>query len=161
MNDFSFKRSEQASADKMSAGRKGGMVPKKYVFGGLVGLACLTFGLVAGFNRGYESKKIGFQNFGSTSQGTSIGSKSLFLRKGQAVIVDYDVQVEHGGLYVHLFNSWDPPGRSTTENIKLVKTGSGQRRIPVSKTGLYRLSIKGSPDGTGYDVSYTVYWKVE
>lgn len=73
------------------------LVPKTVVFIalGVILFLFLTFsGLL---NRGYESKTISFLNVSLTSEGRGFGSKRLFIRKGQTITANYEVQVERGG----------------------------------------------------------------
>lgn len=137
------------------------VIPKKYIFGGM-GLVVISVLILTGVaSRGYESKTIQFFGVGSASQGTSLGFKQLLLRQGQTLVIDYDLDIERGGLHVHLMNYRDPPGSGNTDLHRITQSGEGQLRIPVEETGLYRLLIRGAPDGTGYHLTYTVYWKTE
>ena len=51
--------------------------------------------------------------------------------------------------------------RFSTGQVRIRQSASGQLRIPISDTGVYKLWIQGIPDRDGYHVSYTVSWKTE
>jgi len=107
-------------------------------------------------NRGSESKTIRFSNASKITSGYTLGSKRVFLRKGQTFTADYEVQIETGGLYIRLRKLWAPFNTPATGQLRVKQSGSGQLRIPVPETGMYHLWIDGSPDRDGYDLSYTV-----
>jgi hypothetical protein len=137
------------------------VIPKKVVFGGLfvVVFFFLTFsGLLS---RGFESKTIRFSGVSRTSYGTGLGFKVMFLRAGQVFTADYDTQLKRGGMLIWFRKAYDPPGSQALSRVKVSQSGSGQIRVPIPETGLYRLMITGTPDGDGYDLSYDLSWRAE
>jgi hypothetical protein len=154
---------DQTTASEAAESREM-IIPKKVVFAGL-GVVVLLFLAVSGMlNRGYESKTITFLGIGRSSYGSGFGPKRFFLRKGQVFTADYSAEVERGGLRIHLskmYGGLDPGTDSRIGHARLMHTGSGQLRVTVPETGVYRLWINGAPDRDGYKLSYKVSWRTE
>lgn len=110
---------------------------------------------------GYESKHIAYGGFASTDSGTEIGSRTVHLRQGQTFVVNYEAEIEKGGLAVRVAKSFARLDAPDEDAVSLVRSGKGQLRIPVRETAFYTVYIYGSPRGDGYDVTYTVSWGPE
>jgi len=136
------------------------LIPKKYVFGALGGIILLVLIVFSGVHtRGYESKTVRFAKIAKSSSGHSLGSKRVFLRQGQTFTVDYDVEIDHGRLYLRLRDFWSLPNEPAIREVRVSQSGTGQFEVPIPKTGVYQLWISGLPDKNGYALSYTVSWK--
>lgn len=85
---------------------------------------------VAGlFHRGYESKRIAFSGASRIESGRGFGATTMHLRRGQSLVLQYDAEIEHGGLTVRLTKRFAPlaavPGGAKT----IDRSGSGQLRV--------------------------------
>lgn len=123
--------------------------------------------LVLGFGywsatHGYESKHVRYDGgFSGSSSGVSSDDNSIFAFKGQTITVDYNVkQLRRGRFWVHVFSAWGPVGQRDSVSRYIESTGPGSVELIARETGRYYVSCDGSPDGNGYDVTYTASWRV-
>jgi hypothetical protein len=137
--------------------RRGG----RWLLGGGALLLLVPLYAAGLFHRGYESKSIAFSGFSRVESGRSFGARTMHLRQGQTLVVQYDVDIRHGDLRVWLNKRFQPladvPGGSAT----ITSSGAGELRFPIREWALYHLTIRGTPDRSGYDLSYTLSWRVE
>jgi hypothetical protein len=130
----------------------------------LGGVALLLFvGLYAAglFHRGYESKRIAFSGFSRVESGRGFGARTMHLRQGQTLVVRYDADIRHGDLRVWLKKRFEPLADVPDGSATITSSGTGQLRIPIRESALYHLTIRGTPDRSGYDLTYTLSWRVE
>lgn len=137
------------------------IIPKKVVFG-VLSLVVLLFSVFTGLiNCGYESRSIRFYGIGSTSRGYALGFKTMYLREGQTLVVDYETDIETGALGIRLSTVMQGFRTPPEQRTRVKDSGAGEFRIEILKTGPYRLEFYGSPDGDGYDLSYSASWRIE
>ena len=129
--------------------------------------AAVLLGYAAGLLEtfGYESRTVRGGGFSHSSQGLSLGTKTMYLRKGQAFFVNYDVQVNTGSFRIALLKVWAPGEAKTRFSHQLQETSSGELAFPITESGWYDAAFDGSvlghsSPGSGYDVSYSVRWGV-
>lgn len=127
------------------------------VAGFLLGMAAFFF-----FTRGSESHHIQYGGgFTSTKSGMSLGGNSVFALEGQTIRVNYDVTaIPHGKLRIRLLRSRFLDLPDVLERRTIGSPGPGEFEIQAPGTGFYKIECDGSPDGNGYDVTYTTSWKV-
>jgi hypothetical protein len=107
---------------------------------------------VAGlFHRGYESKSLAFSGVSRVESGRSFGARTMHLRQGQTLVVRYDADIRHGGLRVWLNKRFDPLADVPDGSTTIKSSGTGQLRFPIRESALYHLTIRGTPDRSGYD----------
>jgi hypothetical protein len=97
---------------------------------------------------------------GESRRGLDIGFDDFVFFEGQEVVIEYDAEVRLGSLHFHLFRMWDGElGDGSSHYVS--ETGKGTWTAPIPKTGLYHLTIDGSPTRgrcCGWDLSYHVQW---
>jgi hypothetical protein len=113
------------------------------------------------FHRGYESKSIAFSGVSRVESGHSFGTRTMYLRQGQTLVVRYDTDIRHGDLRLWLKKRFQPLADVPDGSATITSSGAGQLRIPIRESALYHLTIRGTPDRSGYDLSYTLSWRVE
>lgn len=99
--------------------------------------------------------------FSSWSRGWSMGSRQVYARAGQTIVVDYDATIARGNFYVWVRRQKWGLSDGIDGQVRLHTSGKGALRVPIQQNGLYRIIFDGSPGGNGYDVDYTVRWRVE
>ena len=118
----------------------------------------LTLYMLGTFGNGYESKRISFENFSSSDRGYSLGTKTCYLKAGQVLIVHYEAEVVRGGLTLLVDDYKEFIGGDPINRITINQTGTGDFRTRAPEDGFYKLRTYGSPDGNGYEVTYTLRW---
>ncbi len=97
---------------------------------------------------------------GENRRGIDFGFDDFLFFEGQEVVIEYDVEVRRGSLWFHVFRLWDGElGDGSTHYVSETGKGTWTARIP--KTGLYHITIDGSPTRgpcCGWDLSYNVSW---
>jgi hypothetical protein len=97
---------------------------------------------------------------GENGSGTDIGLDEFLFFDGQEIVIDYDVEIRAGSLWFHVFKPFD--GRlGDGETHYVTESGAGVWTMPVRETGIYHITIEGSPTrgpGRGWDVDYKVWW---
>jgi hypothetical protein len=97
---------------------------------------------------------------GENRRGLDLGFDDFVFFEGQEIVVEYDAVVRRGSLWFHVFRLWDGElGSGETHYVS--ETGKGTWTARVAKTGLYHVTIEGSPtrgECCGWDLSYDVKW---
>jgi hypothetical protein len=97
---------------------------------------------------------------GESRRGLDFGFDDFLLFEGQEVVIDYDADVRLGSLWFHVFRMWDGElGDGSGHYVSESGKGTWTARIP--STGLYHITIEGSPTRgkcCGWDLSYDVRW---
>ena len=152
---------ESGHADRLGYRRWGYRMrlPWKYTIV-LIPLALIV--IFFSLTRGYESRNVQFGGFSSTSSGVSLGNGTIFGLRGQTITVDYDVtEMPRGAFRIFIMElGWAGIGK-VAEQQRIRTMGRGQIQFPVRQVGFYKVNCDGSPDGRGYDVTYTARWKVD
>jgi len=85
----------------------------------------------------------------------------MYLRKGQTLTVNYDTEIEKGGLFIYVRKKWELPGSQLPGEVRVMQSKRGQLRVLIPETNVYQLGFRGSPGRNGYKLSYTASWRVE
>ena len=97
---------------------------------------------------------------GESRRGVDIGLETFFFLRGQEIVIEYDAEIRAGSLWFYVYQPFD--GKLGDGSSKYISsTSKGVWTVPVEVTGLYHITIDGSPTkgrGQGYDISYTVKW---
>jgi hypothetical protein len=97
---------------------------------------------------------------GENYRGFDVGLDDFVFYRGQEVVIEYDAEVRAGSLWFHVFQPWDGLlGDGATHYVS--ESGKGVWTVPVHETGLYHITIEGSPSfgkGSGWDLTYDVKW---
>lgn len=97
---------------------------------------------------------------GESRRGIDFGLDDFVFFEGQEVVIEYDAEVRKGSLRFHVFRLWDGElGDGSTHYVSETGKGAWTARIPA--TGLYHVSIEGSPTHgkcCGWDLSYNASW---
>jgi hypothetical protein len=97
---------------------------------------------------------------GESRRGMDVGFDDFLFFEGQEVVIEYDAEVRRGSLWFHVFRMWDGQlGDGTGHYVSESGKGTWTARIP--KTGLYHITIEGSPTRgkcCGWDLSYDAAW---
>ena len=135
---------------------------KRKVLSAIVGCSLVAAFGCWSLTHGCEHKHVEFHGgFGSTDAGTLIGGSTVFAFERQKIRVDYDVkEIKRGRFYIHVWKAWAPPDTKFRWTRYVKHAGPGVLELTVPKTGLYDVLCDGSPDGNGYDITYTASWAV-
>lgn len=97
---------------------------------------------------------------GENYRGVDLGLDDFVFFRGQEVVIEYDADVRAGSLWFHVFQPWDGLlGDGATYYVS--ESGKGTWTVPVRETGIYHITIEGSPlngKGSGWDLTYDVRW---
>jgi hypothetical protein len=97
---------------------------------------------------------------GESRRGLDVGFNDFVFFEGQEVVIQYDAEVRRGSLWFYVFRQWDGElGDGSGHYVSESGAGTWTARIP--KTGLYHVTIEGSPtrgNCCGWDLSYDVAW---
>jgi hypothetical protein len=109
-------------------------------------------------NRGYEKRRITFTSPATgSSQGITVGSKTIYATAGQTIAVNYNATVTRGRFQIWIRQRRFMLG-PVVANTGRLTSGIGTLRFTAPRDGWYYISINGSPDGNGYDISYDASW---
>jgi hypothetical protein len=116
-------------------------------------------------NGGRERKRASFYGFSSSSRGFSLGSKNLYVRAGQSVVVDYNFEAGKGNLMLLIrrdLNSVVVKGGNADAiwTHHVYAPGQSTLRVPIAQNDLYKISIVPHPE-RGETIVYDVRWRVE
>lgn len=78
-------------------------------------------------------------------------SKSISLKEGETLVLDYKAAVKKGTLSLSVTD----PNDEELWKVKLDKDGAGTAKIPAKKTGKYVLIIDGDHTGGGVHIKMT------
>jgi hypothetical protein len=133
----------------------------RWLLGGGVLLLLIALYAAGLFHRGYESKSIAFSGITRVQSGHGFGARTMYLRQGQSLVVRYEADIRHGDLRVWLNKRFEPLTDVPDGSATVTSSGTGQLPVPIRESALYHLTIRGTPDRNGYDISYTLSWRVE
>ncbi len=122
---------------------------------GLTALAYIEGHLTCGF-ASYRVKYSG--NIGNRGRGGTFGPKTVYLRRGQAFVVSYEVEITRGSLHFRVERGWYGINDGSIGAHTVRASGSGHFSAPIPADGWYRLSIHAHSDGAGCDLDYTATW---
>ena len=115
----------------------------------------------------YLGKKVWTERWAATplvvvsdgvANGMNVGTRRFVFLKGQRIFVDYDLKrLTHGSLDVHIVQVGKiEAGGAGFKRVDRI--GRGRVELVAPATGIYAISVKGSPDKNGYDLSYSATW---
>lgn len=91
-----------------------------------------------------------------------IGSRTVFARAGQVVSLEYDVTVREGAFWAYLRKQRPGMRGDYRTFVQTGRDAKGESALPIYDTGLYRVILGGTTNGSGrgYDVTYRAHWRV-
>ena len=92
---------------------------------------------------GGESGLFGNGFFRRTIVGTSsktLTSDRFWVKAGQSIVIDYEVTVRNGDLYVSV-GEYGLPSGDSIERVPVRESGSGRIKVPINRSGNYRVRV--------------------
>jgi hypothetical protein len=99
----------------------------------------------------------GNDKYVGSRRGWSIGPKTVYLRQGEVLTVNYEADVKRGVLYFNVDHGWDGATNGDVDTHSLRESGAGQFKTTIPSDGWYRLSIFGRAE-SGCDLDYFATW---
>ena len=99
-------------------------------------------------------------HIGENYRGIDVGLETFPFMKGQEVVIEYEAEIRSGSLWFYVYRPFSGE-LGNGKSVYITESGKGVWTVPVEETGLYKISIDGSPSkgrGRGYDITYTVRW---
>ena len=110
---------------------------------------------------GWEHGDVAFQSVSRSCMGCiTLGTKQFWADSGDALEMNYDVELRRGLVYVFILRRTIGQLGDTEGRMKITQSGPGSWRAPISRPGFYRMVFDGMPEGHGYDFKYSVSWKI-
>lgn len=131
--------------------------------GGVLVAATFLY-LFTGFNTGSLTKRLKHEGMSSTGYSMPIGTKTVWVRPGKNIVIDYNVTLHSGEILLWIKKSnalfltrldEDPLWQT-----KVVESGSGTFRVPITEKGFYRIFIGEMPTTKRYNGKFHIAWKV-
>lgn len=110
----------------------------------------ITFGAAA-----YAFK--GNDKYVGSRSGWSFGPKTVYLRQGEILTVNYEADVKRGVLFFHVDQGWNGDIKGSVGALALRESGAGEFKTTIPSDGWYRLSIFGRAE-SGCDLDYFATW---
>ena len=99
----------------------------------------------------------GRTNLVEKGPGWTLGPKTVYLRRGQTFVVNYEADIKRGSLHFRLDRGWYGGNNGSAGAHAVHASGSGQFKAAILSDGWYRLTISGRADG-GCDLDYFATW---
>jgi hypothetical protein len=97
---------------------------------------------------------------GEDRAGSTFGFNNFVFFNGQTIVFSYDATIRRGCLWMHVWPLFDrAPGDHASQCV--TTSGKGEWTVPVTKTGVYVISVDSSlikGAGPGWDMDYTAWW---